>query len=207
MRGRRRVAAFAVLAVAVMAAARNSSGQTPPAAAAQLRPPAAFAGIAGRRARAIALFTEAGKVLKHPRCLNCHTGTDQPRQTDAMRPHEPLVVRGESGQGAPGMICGTCHHPDNYDPARVPGTDAWQLAPASMGWEGRSLGQICAQLKDRTRNGGRDLGAVLSHVAADNLILWAWSPGVGRTPAPGTHAAFVALMQAWVGAGAHCPPP
>jgi len=54
-------------------------------------------------ARSIALFREAGKVLQHPRCLNCHPATDRPTQTDTMRPHVPRIVRGADGHGPPGL--------------------------------------------------------------------------------------------------------
>jgi len=59
-----------------------------------LRPASDFAGLADPRARAVALFVEAGKVLQHPRCVNCHPAGDTPHQTDRMRLHRPLVVRG-----------------------------------------------------------------------------------------------------------------
>jgi hypothetical protein len=175
------------------------------ATAAELRTPSAFASIADQRARAIALFEEAGKVLTHPRCVNCHPAGDRPLQTDRMRLHQPLVVRGTDGHGAPGLACNTCHGAANYDPARVPGHPEWHLAPASMAWEGRSLGEICEQIKDPARNGGKDMAALLHHMAEDGLVGWGWSPGAGREPAPGTQAGFGALMRAWAEAGAHCP--
>jgi hypothetical protein len=74
-----------------------------------------------------------------------------------------------------------------------------------MTWEGKSLGQICTQLKDPQRNGGRDIAAILKHVVTDSLVKWAWAPGPGRTPAPGTNAEFGALLEAWAASGAHCP--
>ena len=75
-----------------------------------------------------------------------------------------------------------------------------------MVFQGRSSGAICEQIKDPARNGNRDLAAVLDHIVTDGLIIWAWSPGPGRTPPPGTNGQFVALLRAWVEAGAHCPP-
>jgi hypothetical protein len=172
-----------------------------------LKPPSAFQNIANEAERSRTLFEEAGKVLMHPRCVNCHPAGDRPMQTERMRPHQPLVVRGADGHGAPGMACGTCHHAANYDPARVPGHPEWHLAPAAMAWQGRSLGAICEQIKDPARNGGKDMGALLHHMAEDSLVGWAWSPGAGRTPAPGTQAEFGALFRAWADAGAHCPAP
>ena len=144
-------------------------------------------------ARSVALFREAGKVLQDPRCLNCHPAGDRPTQNDAMRPHIPQVVRGADGHGAPGLPCSTCHHATNYDAAHVPGHANWRLAPASMAWAGKPLGAICLQIKDPARNGGRDMAALLRHVSEDSLVGWAWSPGAGRTPAPGTQAEFGAV--------------
>src|SRR3954468_20441104 len=51
-----------------------------------LQPPAAFAGIADPAARSSALFTEAAKVLTHPRCMNCHPAGDRPLQGNDQRP-------------------------------------------------------------------------------------------------------------------------
>jgi len=82
----------------------------------------------------------------------------------------------------------------------VPGHTDWHLAPLSMGWQGRSLSQICEQIKDRARNGGRDMAALVRHMAEDALVGWAWSPGAGRAPAPGTQAEFGALVRAWAAA-------
>ncbi len=175
------------------------------APAASLRSAESFSTIANQRDRSVALFGEIGTVLQHPRCMNCHPATECPRQADAKRLHQPLVVRGKDGHGAPGLECATCHGKQNFDPARIPGDGHWALAPASMAWEGKSLGQICEQLKDPNRNGSRDLAAIVKHVTSDTLVLWAWNPGPGRVPAPGSNAQFGALMQAWVDTGAACP--
>ena len=161
---------------------------------------------ADQAARSIALFREAGKVLQHPRCLNCHPIGDRPSQTDTMRPHNPPVIRGPDGHGAAGLPCSSCHQPSNYDAARVPGHPKWHLAPASMAWQGRSLGEICVQIKDPARNGGLDMAALLRHMSEDTLVGWAWAPGAGRTPAPGTQASFGAVLRAWAETGAYCPP-
>ncbi|AMJ59065.1 Isoquinoline 1-oxidoreductase subunit [Bosea sp. PAMC 26642] len=174
-------------------------------AAGTLRPVESFQSIAQREARSAAIFTEMGKVLQHPRCVNCHPATERPRQTDAQRPHQPLVVRGKDGHGAPGMACTTCHGKENFDPARVPGDGHWALAPASMAWEGKTLGQICEQMKDPNRNGSRDMAALIKHVAEDTLVGWAWRPGPGRQPAPGTQDQFGMLFKAWAETGAVCP--
>jgi hypothetical protein len=193
---------------AALVLAQTAAPQPAPAAGgAQLRGPPSFAGIADRQARSVALFEEVGKVLQHPRCVNCHPATERPRQTDAMTLHQPLVVRGKDGHGAPGLECKTCHGKQNFDPARVPGDPHWHLAPASMAWEGKSLGAICEQIKDRSRNGDKDMAALLKHVSEDSLVGWGWNPGPGRQPAPGTQAQFAALFKAWGDTGAACPAP
>jgi len=170
-----------------------------------LKPAAAFDTIGDRKARSIALFQEAGKVIQHPRCVNCHPRTDRPSQGDKGTPHQPWVVRGEDGHGAPGLECTTCHQAANFDAAKIPGNPNWHLAPAAMAWEGKSLGDICRQIKDRKRNGGKTLEQIQHHMAEDSLVGWAWTPGAGRTPAPGTQAELGGLIRAWIDTGAVCP--
>lgn len=176
--------------------------------ATELRPVSAFADIEDDAERAAALFTEMAKVLQHPRCLNCHPVSGGPLQGDEMEPHMPPVVRAQ-GMGAVGMECSTCHGRENVAYAvgagSMPGHEPWILAPASMGWVGLSVGEICAQIQDPARNGGRDLAAIHEHNAEDGLVGWGWTPGEGRTPVPGTQAQFGDLTQAWIDAGAGCP--
>ncbi len=166
-----------------------------------------FADIADPARRSAALFSEAAKVLLSPRCVNCHPASDRPLQGNAGQPHEPRVRRGADGHGVPAMRCAACHTSSNYDAVGMPGNAHWALAPASMAWEGRSMGQICEQIKDPARNGGRPLTAVVEHMKKDSLVGWAWAPGVGREPAPGTQAAFGQLIEAWARSGAVCPAP
>jgi hypothetical protein len=89
----------------------------------------------------------------------------------------------------------------------MPGHPLWHLAPASMAWEGRSLRQICEQIKDPARNGGKTLEQIVEHMRSDSLVGWGWAPGRGRDAVPGTQAAFGALVEAWARAGAACPGP
>ena len=196
-----------LLALAESGFRREAVAATEPATIpATLQPVSAFARIKDKNERAAALFTEAGKVIQSPRCMNCHPATDRPTQTDKMTPHQPLVVRGDGGVGAPGgLVCSTCHHETNFDPAGVPGNPKWALAPAEMAWQGKTLGQICTQIKDRDRNGGKDMAALVKHMAEDDLVGWGWHPGAGRTPAPGTQKQFGELIKAWAEAGASCP--
>ena len=99
-----------------------------------LKPASEFASIADEKQRSLALFTEAGKVITSARCMNCHPAGDRPAQGDDRHPHLPLVVRGIDGFGAIGMRCTTCHGPENFDPARLPGHPEWHLAPSR--WRG-----------------------------------------------------------------------
>ena len=54
----------------------HPAAQTP--AQQQLQPPSSFQGIGDRAARSRAIFGELGKVLTHPRCMNCHPAGDHP---------------------------------------------------------------------------------------------------------------------------------
>lgn len=202
-----RIIAAALLSAALVSGfAYWAAAQTPAGpVAVGLKPASSFDRIKNKRARSVALFAEAGKVIQNPRCMNCHPAGERPTQTNRMRPHEPLVVRGADGHGAPGMRCQTCHHDANFDPAGIPGHADWHLAPLSMAWQGKSLGQICVQIKDPNRNGGRNLAAIVKHMAEDSLVGWGWHPGRGRTPAPGTQMEFGDLIKAWVATGAVCP--
>lgn len=176
-----------------------------PALAVDLRAPDSFSGIADKTERSRALFVEAGKVIQSPRCLNCHPGGERPTQGAGMHPHSPLVVRGADDKGAVGMRCTTCHQSANFEPSGVPGHPLWHVAPKSMAWQQRSLAQICSQIKDPRRNGGKSMAQMHEHMASDALVGWAWQPGGTREPAPGTQAQFGALIAAWIETGAACP--
>lgn len=185
------------------------SGESPAPAAgapapAALRGPAAFAEIEDVRERSVALFTEASRVLLHPRCVNCHPAGERPLRGERGELHEPPVERGAGGLGAVGMRCGSCHQDENFDPGRVPGAPHWRLAPAEMAWEGLTPAEVCEQLKDRERNGGRSLQEVVEHMRDDALVGWGWQPGADREPAPGTQELAGDLIAAWVETGAVC---
>ncbi|MEO8701330.1 MAG: Isoquinoline 1-oxidoreductase subunit [Kofleriaceae bacterium] len=171
----------------------------------ELRSVADFDGMRDREARSRALFGEMTRVLTHPRCINCHPSGDAPHQRMAMEPHDPPVVRGPDDNGVAGMECTTCHQDRNQDLTRVPGAPKWHLAPIAMAWVGRTASQICNQLKDPKRNGGKTLAQLVEHNGHDELVAWGWKPGADREPAPGTQAQFGALTAAWIETGAECP--
>lgn len=191
------------------AAARPAPGSGGPAA---LRPVSAFASIEDPRARSQALFLEAGRVIAHPRCVNCHPADGVPRQGLEQHAHVPKVSGGAGGHGTPGLPCTSCHQAANTPLVgatlrSVPGNPKWALAPAEMAWVGRSLGAICEQLKDPARNGGKSLEQLHHHMAEDVLVAWGWDPGPGREPVPGTQKEFGELIRAWIDTGAACPSP
>lgn len=197
-RAKKRLVVMALLAVIMAAEASNAPAEN-------LATLESFDAIGDTVARSAALFTEAGKVLTHARCVNCHPAGDRPRQGDVRRLHQPPVARGDDGFGLPAMRCPICHQAANFEPGRVPGNQVWHLAPIEMAWEGKTLGEICAQIKDPTRNGGRSLDEIVHHIGTDPLVGWAWTPGAGRQPAPGTQSEAGGLLDAWVNTGAVCP--
>ncbi|MFE1601071.1 Isoquinoline 1-oxidoreductase subunit [Methylobacterium sp. ID0610] len=196
--------------IVILTAAAALSATVALAAGAELRRPEAFDAVQDRTERSVALFNEMAKVITHPRCMNCHPADNIPRQGDDRRLHHPPMVRGsEASFGPSGLHCTSCHGSENL-PALghdrdIPGHAPWQLAPASMAWMGLSVAEICVQLKDPERNGGRSLADIHEHHATDGLVGWGWHPGKGREPVPGTQKIFGDLTQAWIDTGAACP--
>ena len=199
----KRIALLAALMMALGVPLLTEVYSAEPSAA--LASPQSFDGISDTAARSAALFTEAGKVLTSARCVNCHPAGDRPLQGETRRLHQPPVARGPDGFGTASMRCASCHGNANYDVAGVPGHPHWHLAPREMAWQGKTIGEICTQIKDPARNGGRSLQQILTHMSNDTLVGWAWAPGFGRKPAPGTQQELGALIKAWMNTGAVCP--
>ena len=163
-------------------------------------------------AAGLASWAKVYEVFSHPRCANCHVEDDRPRWSSphygATRVHAFNVQRGAdgSGFGNPGLRCTTCHFASNSSVLHgPPGAEGWHLAPPEMVWFGKSSAEVCAQIKDPARNGGRTLDEVAVHVRDDGLVAWGWSPGPGREPAPGSALATFEALSAWAAAGAPCP--
>lgn len=162
-------------------------------------------------AAGLAAFETVRKVLQHPRCVNCHIPGDAPLQFDDSRVHAQNVKRGPDGKGAVGLSCATCHAeqnpPASYGAHMPPGAPNWHLPPPStkMVFLNRTSADIARVLKDPAATNGKDLQALIDHVANDKLVLWGWEPGVGREPVSVPHAEFVAAFKAWVAAGAPVP--
>jgi len=196
-------------AVLLVVVGQDTSAQN----SSEIRASSTFASIADTQARSRALFTEAAKVIMSPRCMNCHPAGDRPTQGNDMHPHSPPAARGADGGGVPGNTCGGCHFESNNNMfvgrgvsfQSIPGHPRWGLAPIEMAWEGKSIGEICQQIKDPQRNGGRNLELLHEHLAHDDLVAWGWAPGAGRDPAPGSQGQLGALIRAWIDSGAACP--
>ena len=180
-----------------------------PVAHQSLKNPSEFQTIGDRAERSRAIFAEIGKLLTHPRCMSCHPAGDHPLQGADHHEHRPPVWRSEGRHL--GTNCAECHTDNNvrlHEAATyqsIPGNPRWGLAPLSMAWQYKTVGDICRQLKDTSRNGGRDLAMLQEHIAKDDLVAWGWNPGPGREPAPGSQQAAGELVQAWIDSGAQCP--
>jgi hypothetical protein len=165
----------------LMVASQDAEAQNPT----ELRAPSGFSSIADTPARSRASFTEAAKVIMSPRCVNCHPASDRPTQGNDMHPHSPPAPRGADGGGVPGNTCGACHLDRNNNMfvgwgvsfESIPGHPRWGLAPIEMAWEGKTIGEVCLQIKDPQRNGSLEL--LYEHLARDDLVAWGWNPGSG----------------------------
>jgi hypothetical protein len=197
--------ALAALTMSMLTAYAAAQGTSAQGRSEGLAAPQSFEAIGDPATRSAAIFNELGKVLTHPRCTNCHPAGDRPHQGDLSRPHQPPVYRGPDGHGLETMRCSICHLQASFDPGRMPGHPEWHLAPREMAWEGKSVAEICEQIKDPARNGGRKVEELVHHIGEDTLVGWAWTPGFGRTPAPGTQKEAGALVEAWIKTGAACP--
>jgi hypothetical protein len=193
--GVRRSIAAGAAALAIVLAAPTRHDAAPPADAAS----------------GLAAFETVRRVLQHPRCQNCHPPGDAPLQFDEGRTHAMNVKRGTDGQGAPGLPCATCHltrnPPASFGASMPPGAPNWHLPPAGtpMVFFGVSPARLCATIKDPKATGGKDLAAMLHHLAEDELVGWGWDPGVGRVPVPIPRAEVAAAFRTWMDAGAPCP--
>ena len=158
--------------------------------------------------RSAALFEKMVPVLMHPRCLNCHSRADFPRQGDDRHRHTMNISRGPDDHGAPALQCKTCHQAANQPASGVPGAPDWHLAPLRMAWEGLSPDELCRALLDPQR-GGMPPEKLVAHLNTA-LVRWAWAPGTNaqgapRSTPPLSHEAFVAVARQWLASGSECP--
>jgi hypothetical protein len=161
-----------------------------------------------QRNAASAAFEAMLPVLHHPRCINCHSPGDFPRQGDDSHPHAMNVRRGPDGRGVTSQKCSTCHQDHNLaGPHLPPGAPDWQMPPPDtpMIWAGLSDTELCDLLKDLKQNGHRNVDQIVEHLTTPQLVLWGWNPGEGRTAIPMSQAGFAAKVREWAAGGAACP--
>jgi len=79
-----------------------------------------------------------------------------------------------------------------------------RLAPIEADWFGKSSQEICAQLRDPERNGGRTMIELAEHLNHDLILHWAWNPGGGRQPAPYSLQEHIDDLLVWGVAGFPC---
>src|SRR5579884_3561051 len=88
----------------------------------------ASASVTRDDAVAASAFESIIPVLRHPRCMNCHSVGDFPRQGDDSHQHTMNVRRGTEGQGVTGLKCSTCHQDHNLVGEHMPpGAPDWHL--------------------------------------------------------------------------------
>jgi hypothetical protein len=148
-------------------------------------------------------------VAAHPRCTNCHVGDSGRPGWDGLgygteRFHGMNIVAGESRIGAESLLCSACHigaAGANDVPHAAPQIDdAWRLPPADLAWRGKTGGEICASLRALAQDGER----LIDHVNTSAFVNYGFSPGAGRTPAPGSVDTLAQDLEIWTAAGAPC---
>jgi hypothetical protein len=154
-----------------------------------------------------AAFESVLPVLRHPRCMNCHSAGDFPRQGDDRHRHSMHVRRGPDGNGADGVKCSSCHQDHNLAGAHMPpGAQGWHLPSPEepMIWEGLTDRQLCELILDPKQNGNRSPAQIVKHMQTP-LVFWGWNPGEGRAPVPMSSEQFLVQVESWISKGAACP--
>jgi hypothetical protein len=118
-----------------------------------------------------------------------------------------ININGEIGRtGSEYIPCSSCHTLHNSElPHGPPGALKWWLPDPVMQWFDKSSGEICAQIKDKSRNGKRDIGDLVEHIRTDPRVQWGWAPGPGREPPPYSALEVAEFLRRWDAAGAPCP--
>ena len=155
------------------------------------------------------------EVASHPRCSNCHVGPSNVPMWSGpsygkTRAHGMNINAGESRIGGETVLCSTCHAyrevavGDRFPHTAPQVAAAWQLPPVEAEWFDKSSVEVCNQLRDPDRNGGRGYLDIASHLDHDVILHWAWNPGAGREPAPYSLQDHVNDVLAWGVGGMPC---
>jgi len=162
---------------------------------------------------ALAAWDRIYEVVSHPRCSNCHVGaSNRPIWSGPTygksRPHGMNINAGKSRIGAETVLCSTCHayrEGLNDFPHAAPQVAMnWRLAPVEAEWFGKTSLEVCQQLRDEDRNGGRTYLNIAEHLDHDLILHWAWNPGGGREAAPYDLQSHVNDVLAWGVGGLPC---
>ena len=168
-----------------------------------------------------AAFDYLFKVATHPRCVNCHGILSEGKHIPTIgEDRKPPAMNVSSHLPSLGTPCTACHQKKNFPEAGYPPGAAndlmpgflWHMPPPSMIIRpGLTKKELCQLWTDPKRNskveGGRGSLADLAtfekefvhHVTDDPLIHWAFDPGPGRTPAPGSREQLISAMKTWIG--------
>lgn len=162
------------------------------------------------RLQSLAAFDEMMSVITHKRCINCHPSDNFPRQGEDSHIHLFNVQRGDDGHGIAALKCETCHQKENNNYSGAPGAPHWHLAPLSMAWQGLTKVEIAKSMLNPANNGGKNLEEIVKHLTEDELVLWAWNPGVNhvgmpREKPPLTEEEWVKIVKKWAATGAQIP--
>jgi hypothetical protein len=76
----RKHTALTIMAAAAVALSSASANADQPYTHQDLKSPSEFMSISSPAERSRAIFNEIGKLLTHPRCMNCHPAGDHPLQ-------------------------------------------------------------------------------------------------------------------------------
>jgi isoquinoline 1-oxidoreductase/isoquinoline 1-oxidoreductase beta subunit len=170
----------------------------------------------------VAAFQYLFSVAMSPRCVNCHGTVDSRTQV-----HFPTVGEQRRRHAMNidarfpklGGDCTSCHQKANFqEPRYPPGAFNpqipdffWHMPPTSMILATvKSPRELCELWTDPNRNakvpgsrGGLDNLPLFRrefqiHADTDPLVAWAFRPGPGRVPAPGSKALLVQAMDVWI---------
>jgi hypothetical protein len=170
--------------------------------------------------QALDAFRSVHTIATSLRCVNCHAKDDRPHQFDGKlrQFHAMNVQRGLKNLG---QSCQTCHQDHNPDQEHLPpGAPDWDMPLANKGyeaditphdlcllWLGKGNDALSNAFESGPKKGlARTPEEILEHVTAPGtLVSWAFDPGPGRIPAPGTQEELIEKVSTWVSGGAPCP--
>ncbi|MGY8910781.1 MAG: hypothetical protein ACKVIG_13115 [Flavobacteriales bacterium] len=155
-------------------------------------------------------FNKMMDVLTHPRCMNCHPNDNVPKQGIDSHPHYFGMEGGKNDHGFEATKCKTCHQKENNNFSGVPGAPHWGLAPQSMAWKGLTRQEIAAVMLNVNKNGGKTPKEIEKHLTEDELVLWAWNPGIDaagnkREKPPLSEEEYKKVVKEWFANGAIIP--